>query len=445
MSETPHFLKDLEVREMQSLDHIQLATSILEGVRLSSTPCRLALFGPWGSGKSTILKLVQNHIEADNEDEVAESYTRTFWFNAWEYESNANLFLSLMALLVEDLPDGVRYSRRGSKVVRRVLEAAHVHGRRWAVDLGDGGWTASISRSAGVDQAGAFEVRGVEEIRSNVERFVDMLLVVGGKGKDKRLVVFVDDVDKCLPRNALALLESIKLYFGGQTPIVFVCSIDADVLGQMVRAKYAHSEAFFAESYTEKIFEFNYQVPTISAGLMSGLVEELYRRSGLGGRDVPEEQKAHELEAISAVLGRSDLALNPRRIKRIFNRFIWFLCHQPPVDPDAIEDPERLDSWLTWLMATDYWRGLREVVTTHGESAFKELGNQTTGHPIFPHSSDAAKSALTALEGRRSLIEFLRGSIVLPVDPHTLESQEEMRRSIQRFAEIDDTLRRFGM
>ena len=442
MSEAPHFLKDLEVREIQSLDHARLAESVFAGIQLSSPPFRLALFGPWGSGKTTILKLVQAQLDKYAQ-EGGGIFFRATWFNAWDHESSANLFHSLIRALVEEIPDGVRYSRRGSRVVQRVVEGARVHGRRWGSFHAAEG-PGSNGAAAGTATDGTDDY-GVETIRVDLERFSEMMLVGGGKGRTKRLVVFVDDLDKCMPMHALAFLESVKLFFGRQAPIVFVCSMDDSVLKRVVQAKYGYSEPGFAESYVEKIFEFGYQVPGIGTPQITGLVQEIFRRSGLEGRPVPRSRIAMERKVIESVLSRPGLVLNPRRIKRIFNRFVWFFSQQAILEPEETEQGELLEPWLTWLLATEYWRELRDFVGGFGDIALRELGNRITGHPLFPHSSEDCKGSFNNMTDSRALIDFFRGSISVPNDPHRPEAQEEIRNAVMRFADIDRKLRTLGL
>lgn len=438
MSSQPHFLKDLEVREIQSLDHAMLARSVFTGIRLSSPPCRLALFGSWGSGKTTILKLVFTEIERHMTKKARGIFFRTTWFNAWDHESSANLFHSLVCQLIEEIPDGVRYSRKGSKIVKRVLQGARIHGRRWQADL-------SLEHPASPSELGEAAVPdayGVDSLRRDLERFTEMLLVGGGKGRAKRLVVVVDDLDKCLALHALAFLESIKLFFSRQAPIVFVCATDATVLRRVVQSKYGQAEVAFAESYIEKIFEFSYEVPGINAVQISGLVDEIYRRSGLHKRQPDDFVVEDEVALMEEVLSRTGLALNPRRIKRIFNRFIWFLCQEDPLDPDR---EMGLEPWLTWLLATEYWRELRDFIGRFGDVAFKELGNRVAGHPLFPHSAEACKNAFDALPEQRGLTDFFRCSIVPPDDAHRPEVQAELRAAVMRFAGIDQVVRTLGL
>jgi predicted KAP-like P-loop ATPase len=52
-----------------------------------------------------------------------------------------------------------------------------------------------------------------------------------------RVVVLVDDLDRCLPTNALDVLESMKLFFD-LPGFVFVVALDEEVVERAIRAKF---------------------------------------------------------------------------------------------------------------------------------------------------------------------------------------------------------------
>ena len=104
-----------------------------------------------------------------------------------------------------------------------------------------------------------------------------------------------------------------------------------------------------------------------------------------------------------------------------------------------------LEPWLTWLLATEYWRALRDFVGNFGEIALRELGNRVTGHPLFPHSSEDCKGSFNSMTDSRALTDFFRGSIPVPDDPHRPEAQAEIRNAVMRFSDIDRTLRTLGL
>jgi hypothetical protein len=56
-------------------------------------------------------------------------------------------------------------------------------------------------------------------------------------GTDRRIVVFVDDLDRCLPNNAPEVLESMKLFFDLEG-FVFVVGLDQSVIERAIELKY---------------------------------------------------------------------------------------------------------------------------------------------------------------------------------------------------------------
>ena len=56
--------------------------SAITHIILNSTPqFTLGIFGEWGSGKTTMMKLIQQEIKSQTSNQI-----QTLWFNAWRYE-----------------------------------------------------------------------------------------------------------------------------------------------------------------------------------------------------------------------------------------------------------------------------------------------------------------------------------------------------------------------
>lgn len=45
-------------------------------------PLTLGIFGPWGSGKTSLMRMLQAKVDLN----AAAAKSRTLWFNAWRYE-----------------------------------------------------------------------------------------------------------------------------------------------------------------------------------------------------------------------------------------------------------------------------------------------------------------------------------------------------------------------
>lgn len=459
-----NFIKDLEVRDLDTLDLASLAHSLHQGVHLASLPFRIALFGPWGSGKTTIMRRVQALLDEATEserppifgpaapespeqaatDEVAAvstrevPYVRTLYFNPWEYESDMPLLSSLVRMVAAQVPDGVRYSRKGTRVVGQALDAVRDLGHS-VRGPGGGGRGSEVVGAGHLDELN--EPDRLLSLRQSLRRLVDLTLSAARRGQPRRLVVFVDDLDKCTPESVLSFLEGCKLFFTEGARVVFVFALDKQVLSSAIGLKYSRGAGFDPERYIEKIFEFSYMVHPIEWRQLGTLVGDLYARSRLG-QLLDRETADEELRVIEDVLQRPGVVSNPRRIKRTFNRFIWFLSARSWLPNGTTIG---LRQWLSWLLVSEYWPEARAYVVRFGEEVLGELLNRVTGNLLFPHANEVVRESLETLPGYRGLLEYLRSFFNNVGDFHAPETQAELRRLIGDFVAIDRTLRAHGL
>lgn len=119
---------------------------------------------------------------------------------------------------------------------------------------------------AGKNQASRETIQSIQEFRQLLEDYFKPVM------QKERVVIFVDDLDRCLPNVALELLEAIKIFLGG-LPCVFIIAADRQLVGQGLRLRYG--ELFSSgdpqkteelldrkgQEYFEKIIQFGIPVP----------------------------------------------------------------------------------------------------------------------------------------------------------------------------------------
>ena len=125
-------------------------------------------------------------------------------------------------------------------------------------------------------------------------------------GADGYLVVFIDDLDRCLPENAIEVVEALKLYLD-RASCVFVVGAQPDVIEEAVRRRYDDSPALAAVEYLEKVIQVPFVLPRIRTEMALRLV-------GAEGDVFVRDPEMGKLIRLGA--GR-----NPRRVKRLFNVF----------------------------------------------------------------------------------------------------------------------------
>ena len=106
-----------------------------------------------------------------------------------------------------------------------------------------------------------------KEVHDLVADFLDSLLSEQGN----RLIVFIDELDRCKPEYAVRLLERIKHYFSNDR-ITFVFSVNIEELQHTIKRYYG--EGFDACRYLDRFFDYRIALPLADMSLY-------YREIGL--------------------------------------------------------------------------------------------------------------------------------------------------------------------
>ena len=131
-----------------------------------------------------------------------------------------------------------------------------------------------------------------------------------------RIVIFIDDLDRCLPENALAILESIKIFFD-IIGLIFVIGMDPQSIDFIIKTKYGENPTIKGDDYLQKIVQLPFYLPKwteddIIKFIKNSIVKEL-NHSYL-------ENDFNNEEIISLI--RLSIGNNPRQIKRFVNTII---------------------------------------------------------------------------------------------------------------------------
>jgi formylglycine-generating enzyme required for sulfatase activity len=130
------------------------------------------------------------------------------------------------------------------------------------------------------------------------------LLLRRPEDRPRRLVVFVDDLDRCLPEKAIQVLEAIKLFL--DVPgCLFVLGLDPEAVEAAVRARYRGEVK--AREYLEKIIQLPFILPPIEDEAMRAYVTSL----------APALRDPRCAEVFA-----QGLTPSPRQVKRTLNIFL---------------------------------------------------------------------------------------------------------------------------
>lgn len=304
-----------EPTKEDALDFKNYAKTLAD-IIISSTPrFSVGIFGGWGTGKTSLMLMIKQIL--DNNENVI-----TVWFDAWRYEREENLavipFLRTLKLTLdasekskggkwEGVKNGIKRSAvaflTSTKVsygVPGVVSAETDFGNVADSLKGDG----SIANDSNVTYfyVTQFLERALTELRKDT------------KDKDRRIVVFIDDLDRCSPDRALEVLESIKSFFDIEG-IVYVIGMDSRTINSLVKKKFGADSIVKGLDYLQKIVQLPFQIPLWRAEDISTSIVKIIQK-GLAGSELVEMFTDNKDLIVKAV------ELNPREVKRFINTII---------------------------------------------------------------------------------------------------------------------------
>jgi hypothetical protein len=307
-------------------------------------PVAIGVFGDWGSGKSTVLEILQKQL--NERGRVVAVYTRP-----WEYDPN----IDPKATLIAEVLAGVR-----TEVAKNQSRMDEL-GDRFKGLISRIQWSKAVTLVA--NSALTFSIPKISDVVDIFSGGDDGLADPTLQGfRDEfdslmaeleeidRVVVLVDDLDRCLPDTVVAALEAIKLFLSVRK-MGFVIAADRRLVTLAIATRYSQSAqgALMAREYLEKIVQIPISVPTLgladTEAFLAMMLLDRYlsddalnalaahcdkrRRAGeartldsLPDGLVPGDA-AGELQlagVLAPVLFRR-LAGNPRRLKRFLNAY----------------------------------------------------------------------------------------------------------------------------
>jgi hypothetical protein len=139
------------------------------------------------------------------------------------------------------------------------------------------------------------------------------------------LAIFVDDLDRCLPDVAITILERIKNHLSVDN-CVFILGVNRSVVYQSIRKKYEDLN-IDGRQHLEKIIQYSIGVPEPTENDLRHFVVESIR-----GLVIQQAGQTAEPDLSSYFTTFADALYdfhftNPRKIKRILNRYLTFLEH----------------------------------------------------------------------------------------------------------------------
>lgn len=404
-------------------------------------PYSIGIYGDWGSGKTSIMRLIKERIEDLGKYQIV-------WFDAWEYENEANLVYPLVRLIQNEIPENKRQQveksveRLGTVIFKGVMGLALK-----GVTLG----TLSLKEleeyeadyvkkhtkmfNAWIDQ--------VSEVKEEFEKLIKTACEPKKEEEEKKecLVIFIDDLDRCLPENSIKILESIKNIFT-KGNCIFILGVDKKTIARVIEARYPPLEEGEGKNYLDKIVSFCFDVPECQVLDFVGYFESLFDKLKIELGGVTDSTRI-DLSQISNVCVKSRLH-NPRKIKRSVIAFYLYykIRESNTFDPELVKEIEsehiRYQDVLMFCLFYEFWNELCEKVLISNK-LFTQLVevalNSDVGAWVERILREPTHPILKSYATEENLYHFLR------CWGQTKKEEEEKKRFAQREQIINILLR----
>ena len=336
----------------------------------------IALYGEWGTGKTTLLQHLSNHLNKE--------IFYPIFFETWQHEKDDNLSLSLSDAIQNELPDGLKekYGKPFLSFCKSFLKGLSKSSSIrvgiptiFGIPIPDNiGPNYTFSGKEFINELAEKENKELsyfEERKIFKEKFreIEAKLIESQKiKKEGRLIVFIDDLDRCEPENLLNLLAGIKLFFTLGTRTTFILGLDKDAVRKAVKLKY--QDIIKSSEYLEKIFDITFHMPQNFS--LDKLMNIYF--TGDFSNAIKNGKQAILISEFFKEIG----FVNPRHIKKVLNKYT-LLQHYKKLDaynqeiPDIFheEGGEYFDTIMViiFIILYDFYPKLFEVLQQHEKKA----------------------------------------------------------------------------
>ena len=318
-------------RDLLGLDAV--ARAVTDVVCANNTePITVGLHGPWGSGKSSLLGLVCHSLQRSEKTVVIE-------VNPWEFDRQEDVKGTIIATVLDELIK--RFDSGPKEKLKRLIK--RISWSRAALAVASGALTMSWDLQQLADALTPRPESGPPQTLAGFRsEFADAM-------KDapvSRVVILIDDLDRCLPAAVLSTLEAVKLFLA-VPKMAFIIAADQPMVREAITVGLGETRrgAAFARDYLDKIVQVPVTVPQPTqhdaecyVALLLAQLEaddpldletvlahaDKRRTDGsppyLFDTEVAGLKRSHLGRAQRIVAGlASDEVVNPRRIKRFIN------------------------------------------------------------------------------------------------------------------------------
>lgn len=234
-------------------------------------PSTIGVYGDWGSGKSSLMKMI--------EKENTKPENLIVKFNGWLFEGYEDAKIALLSTLIDEVIKSRTWDEKAkkhlSKLVKRIkwlkliTKTAQFGVNAFVSSQTDFDYQKNIKEISELDiddyiknvedENQTLIDRGIKEFHKDFEELLEQTNL-------KKVIVLIDDLDRCNPDTIISTLEAIKLFLFVKKS-VFIISADERLINYAVKKRFPElpsSDYDVSKDYIEKLIHFPIRIPSLS-------------------------------------------------------------------------------------------------------------------------------------------------------------------------------------
>ena len=270
----------------QDLLGYQVHADLLKKIILKDTmlPISIGVFGNWGSGKSSLMLLleegIKDWINRNKENNQLNTKILQIKFNSWQFESYDSTKLTMIESILEALSKDIKsrmdiFEKADDLIARISLMESGVFILKKIANILPENIKNFLPNKAELDKiCGKDKYNNLIDSISKgntskfIEEFRDMFETLVLDAKYKAVIVYIDDLDRCDPKRIIDCLEAVKLFVNVKRT-AFVIGADERIIEYAIKLHYPIEQkkeeisSPFSD-YLEKLIQLPYKIPRLS-------------------------------------------------------------------------------------------------------------------------------------------------------------------------------------
>ena len=238
------------IRDTYESDLLNRTDSVIqfaEFLKSPYCPTSIAVNGEWGSGKTFFVKQTAYHLSTL---EDASDKCLTVYYDAWENDNECDPIISIVDCIarVAGEEDENYISRLALDFLKTAVDTPLLRGVKTIIDRyeekdaeSDFGYSKTKPTNA--------------QIKNKLKALFDEIINEHGE----RLILFVDELDRCNPDFAVKVLERLKHYFTIDNRVKIVFSVNINQLEHTI--KHFYGDDFDSHRYLDRFFDIVLPIP----------------------------------------------------------------------------------------------------------------------------------------------------------------------------------------